>query len=121
VFAMANPDPEISPQLAATHCRIFATGRSDQPNQINNALAFPGIFRGALDVQARDINEAMQLAAAHAIANVIPASALSEDYIIPSLFDKEIVPQVAKAVAAAARDTGVARRRHKRVDDAPRG
>lgn len=120
VFAMANPDPEISPQLAASHCRIFATGRSDYPNQINNALAFPGIFRGALDVQAKEINEAMKLAAAKAIAEVIPPSALSEDYIIPSVFDKEVVPRVAKAVATAARDTGVARRRPKMADDAPR-
>ncbi|HEX7767051.1 MAG TPA: malic enzyme-like NAD(P)-binding protein, partial [Nitrospira sp.] len=111
VFAMANPDPEVSPELAASHCRIFATGRSDFPNQINNALAFPGIFRGALDVQASQINEAMKLAAAKAIADVIPKSALSEDYIIPSLFDKTVVPQVARAVAAAARDSGVARRR----------
>ncbi len=111
VFAMANPDPEVSPELAASHCRIFATGRSDFPNQINNALAFPGIFRGALDVQASQINEAMKLAAAKAIADVIPKNALSEDYIIPSLFDKTVVPQVARAVAAAARDSGVARRR----------
>lgn len=111
VFAMANPDPEVSPELAASHCRIFATGRSDFPNQINNALAFPGIFRGALDVQASQINEAMKLAAANAIARAIPANALSEDYIIPSLFDKTVVPQVARAVAAAARESGVARRR----------
>jgi len=111
VFAMANPDPEVPPELAASHCRIFATGRSDYPNQINNALAFPGIFRGALDVQAREINEAMKLAAAEAIARVIPEGALSEEYIIPSLFDKTVVPQVAQAVAAAARQTGVARRR----------
>ena len=111
VFAMANPDPEVSPELAASHCRIFATGRSDFPNQINNALAFPGIFRGALDVQAGQINEAMKLAAANAIARAIPANALSEDYIIPSLFDKTVVPQVARAVAAAARESGVARRR----------
>jgi malate dehydrogenase (oxaloacetate-decarboxylating) len=111
VFAMANPDPEVSPELAASHCRIFATGRSDFPNQINNALAFPGIFRGALDVQAREINEVMKLAAAKAIADVIPQSTLSEDYIIPSLFDKTVVPQVARAVAAAARASGVARRR----------
>ncbi|ULA63005.1 MAG: NAD-dependent malic enzyme [Nitrospira sp.] len=111
VFAMANPDPEVSPELAASHCRIFATGRSDYPNQINNALAFPGIFRGALDVQASQINEEMKLAAADAIARVIPTSALSEEYIIPSLFDKTVVPLVARAVAAAARDSGVARRR----------
>jgi malate dehydrogenase (oxaloacetate-decarboxylating) len=111
VFAMANPDPEVPPDLAASHCRIFATGRSDYPNQINNALAFPGIFRGALDVQASEINEAMKLAAANAIAHVIPEPALSEDYIVPSLFDKTVVPRVARAVGAAARETGVARRR----------
>jgi len=111
VFVMANPDPEVSPELAASHCRVFATGRSDYPNQINNALAFPGMFRGALDVQAREINEAMKLAAAEAIAGVIPEDALSEEYIIPSLFDKAVVSQVAQAVAAAARETGVARRR----------
>ncbi len=111
VFAMANPDPEVSPELATSHCRIFATGRSDYPNQINNALAFPGIFRGALDVRACDINEAMKLATAHAIAETIPVDLLSEDYIIPSLFDKEVVPRVARAVAAAACATGVARRR----------
>lgn len=113
VFAMANPDPEVPPELGLSHCRIFATGRSDYPNQINNALAFPGIFRGALDVQAKEINEAMKLAAARALAAAIPVGALSEDYIIPSLFDKEVVPRVARAVAVAARDTGVARRRLK--------
>ncbi len=118
VFAMANPDPEVSPELAASHCRIFATGRSDYPNQINNALAFPGIFRGALDVQANAINEAMKLAAAKAIAHAIPEGSLSEDYIIPSLFDKNVVPRVAQAVAAAARDSGVARRRE-RANDQP--
>jgi len=117
VFAMANPDPEVPPELAATHCRIFATGRSDFPNQINNALAFPGIFRGALDVQARDINEAMKLAAAKALAETIPSAALSEDYIVPSVFDKEVVPRIAKAVTIAARETGVARRRTKLSDD----
>ena len=117
VFAMANPDPEVPRELAASHCRIFATGRSDYPNQINNALAFPGIFRGALDVQSSDINEAMKLAAAKALAETIPSAALSEDYIIPSVFDKEVVPRVSKAVAAAARETGVARRRTKLSDD----
>jgi malate dehydrogenase (oxaloacetate-decarboxylating) len=117
VFAMANPDPEVAPELAASHCRIFATGRSDYPNQINNALAFPGIFRGALDVQARDINETMKLAAAKALAETIPLAALSEDYIIPSVFDKTVVPRMAKAVAIAARETGVARRRAKLRDD----
>lgn len=111
VFAMANPDPEVPRELALSHCRILATGRSDYPNQINNALAFPGLFRGALDVQAREINEAMKLAAARAIAHTIPDGAVSEDYIVPSLFDKTVVPKVALAVASAARDTGVARRR----------
>jgi malate dehydrogenase (oxaloacetate-decarboxylating) len=110
VFAMANPDPEIAPLEALSHCRIFATGRSDYPNQINNALAFPGMFRGALDVQARDINESMKLAAARALADLIPDATLSEDYIIPSVFDKQVVPQIAKAVAQAAWETGVARR-----------
>jgi malate dehydrogenase (oxaloacetate-decarboxylating) len=119
VFAMANPDPEVPPDLAASHCRIFATGRSDYPNQINNALAFPGIFRGALDVQASEINEAMKLAAAKAIAHAIPESALSEDYIIPSLFDKTVVPRVARAGAAAAGDTGGSRRRAKGDDQFP--
>jgi malate dehydrogenase (oxaloacetate-decarboxylating) len=110
VFAMANPDPEISPDLGAPRCRVFATGRSDYPNQINNVLAFPGIFRGALDVQARDVNDDMYLAAARAIAEIIPEEALSEDYIIPSVFDKQVVTRVSKAVAEAARVTGVARR-----------
>jgi malate dehydrogenase (oxaloacetate-decarboxylating)(NADP+) len=117
VFAMANPDPEIDPKVGDEASRIFATGRSDFPNQINNALSFPGIFRGALDVQASEINEAMKLAAAQAIAECVPAAALSEDYIVPSLFDRDVVPRVAKAVAAAARATGVARRRTKIDDD----
>ncbi len=111
VFAMANPDPEIAPDLALPHCRIFATGRSDLPNQINNLLAFPGIFRGALDVQARTINKDMILAAAEAIADLIPEDTLSEEYIIPSVFDKQVVQRVSQAVAQAARQTGVARRR----------
>jgi len=113
VFAMANPEPEIRPEDAEPHVRVMATGRSDYPNQINNVLAFPGLFRGALDVQARDINEAMQLAAAQAIAEIIPEGTISEDYIIPSVFDKQVVPRVSKAVAAAARETGVARRLRK--------
>lgn len=110
VFAMANPDPEIAPELALSRCRVFATGRSDYPNQINNVLAFPGIFRGALDVQAQDITEPMKLAAAQAIADLIPDATLSEDYVIPSVFDKRVVPEVSKAVARAARETGIARR-----------
>src|SRR5580765_345987 len=117
VFAMANPDPEAPPELAASHCRIFATGRSDFPNQINNALAFPGIFRGALDVQANEINETMKLAAARALAETIPRAALSEDYIIPSVFDKDVVPRVSRAVAAAAHTSGAARRRLKLSED----
>jgi malate dehydrogenase (oxaloacetate-decarboxylating) len=109
VFVMANPDPEIAPEVAAPLCRILATGRSDYPNQVNNLLAFPGIFRGALDVRAREINESMKLAAAHAIANVIPEDHLSEDYIVPSVFDRRVVRAVARAVngrAAARSRTG---------------
>jgi malate dehydrogenase (oxaloacetate-decarboxylating) len=111
VFAMANPEPEIAPDLAQPLCRVLATGRSDYPNQVNNLLAFPGIFRGALDVRARTINEEMKLAAAHAIAGIIPDDHLSEDYIVPSVFDKHVVRAVARAVAAAAQESGVARRR----------
>jgi malate dehydrogenase (oxaloacetate-decarboxylating) len=111
VFAMANPDPEIKPELARGHCRIFATGRSDYPNQINNALAFPGIFRGALDVQACRINDAMKVAAARAIAAMVRPEALSEECIVPSVFDRRVVSEVALAVAKAARETGVARAR----------
>ena len=88
---------------------MVATGRSDYPNQINNVLAFPGIFRGALDVRASDINEEMKMAAAMALASIIPDEELSEDNIIPAAFDKRVVPAVAKAVAEAARKTGVAR------------
>lgn len=108
VFAMANPTPEIMPEVARDHVAIMATGRSDYPNQINNVLAFPGIFRGALDVRARDINEEMKLAAAHAIANVIEPENLSPDYIIPSVFDTRVVQAVAEAVRKAAIDSGVA-------------
>jgi len=110
VFAMANPAPEIKPELALGHCRIFATGRSDYSNQINNALAFPGIFRGALDAHAREINDAMKMAAARAIAGIITGDTLAEDCIIPSVFDKQVVPRVAQAVAQAARETGVTRK-----------
>ena len=113
VFAMANPTPEIMPEDAAPHVRIMATGRSDYPNQINNVLAFPGVFRGALDARATTINEEMKRAAAHAIAGVIPTDELHEDYIIPSVFNKEVVKAVAQAVARAARETGVARRASK--------
>ncbi len=110
VFAMSNPDPEVNPEAAMEIASIVATGRSDYPNQVNNVLCFPGIFRGALDCQAKEINDAMKLAAARAIASVIPRSALQPDYIIPSVFDADVVPAVAKAVIQAARDTGVARK-----------
>ena len=110
VFACANPTPEIFPEDAkAGGAKVVSTGRSDYPNQINNVLAFPGIFRGALDVRASDINEEMKMAAAMALASIIPDEELSEDNIIPAAFDKRVVPAVAKAVAEAARKTGVAR------------
>ena len=110
VFACANPTPEIFPDEAkAGGARVVSTGRSDYPNQINNVLAFPGIFRGAFDVRASDINEEMKVAAAHALAELISESELSEDYIIPKAFDHRVGPAVAKAVAEAARRTGVAR------------
>ncbi|MDQ3795247.1 MAG: NAD-dependent malic enzyme, partial [Actinomycetota bacterium] len=110
VFAMANPDPEIRPEVAMGYARIMATGRSDYPNQINNVLCFPGIFRGALDVRAREIDEEMKLAAAEAIAGVIPETELSEDYITPSVFDERVAPAVAEAVAERAKESGMARR-----------
>jgi len=116
VFAMANPTPEVMPEEAAPYVRIMATGRSDYPNQINNVLAFPGIFRGALDCQASDINEEMKLAAAHAIASVISDNELNEDYIIPGVFNAKIVESVAKAVALAASKTGVARKQIRSMD-----
>ena len=110
VFACANPTPEIFPEDAkAGGARVIATGRSDYPNQINNVLAFPGIFRGAFDVRASDINEEMKMAAAQALAGLISDEELSADYIIPAAFDKRVGPAVAAAVAAAARRTGVAR------------
>jgi malate dehydrogenase (oxaloacetate-decarboxylating) len=110
VFACANPTPEIYPEDAkAGGASVVATGRSDFPNQINNVLAFPGIFRGTFDVRASDINEEMKIAAAKAIAGVIPEEELSADYIIPKAFDPRVKDAVAKAVAQAARDSGVAR------------
>lgn len=110
VFAMANPVPEIMPDEAkAAGAEIVGTGRSDFPNQINNVLVFPGIFRGALDVRASDINDEMKLAAARAIAGVISEDELAPDYIIPDSFDERVASAVAAAVAAAARETGVAR------------
>jgi malate dehydrogenase (oxaloacetate-decarboxylating) len=111
VFAMANPTPEVMPEDAAPYVRIMATGRSDYPNQINNVLCFPGIFRGAIDVEATDINEEMKLAAASAIASVVADNELSEDYIIPGVFNPKVVELVAAAVAKAAIATGVARKK----------
>ena len=110
VFACANPTPEIFPEDAkAGGARVVSTGRSDFPNQINNVLAFPGIFRGTFDVKASEINEEMKLAAAYALADLISDDELNEDYIIPAAFDERVGPAVAKAVAEAARATGVAR------------
>ena len=110
VFPMANPVPEISPELAKEGgARIVGTGRSDYPNQINNVLAFPGIFRGALDVRATDINDEMQLAASHAIASLVDEKELNEEYILPLAFDERIGKKVSEEVAKAARASGVAR------------
>lgn len=110
IFACANPTPEIFPEEAkAAGAKVIATGRSDFPNQINNVLAFPGIFRGAFDVRASDINEAMKIQAAYALADLVDKNLLSEDYIIPAAFDPRVGPAVAKAVAEAARESGVAR------------
>jgi malate dehydrogenase (oxaloacetate-decarboxylating) len=108
VFAMANPTPEVSPEEAARYARIVATGRSDYPNQINNVLCFPGIFRGALDVRAHAITEEMKMAAGRAIAEIIPESELREDYIIPSVFNRDVAPAVAAAVAERAKQQGTA-------------
>ena len=109
VFAMANPNPEVMPEEADPYVRIMATGRSDYPNQINNVLCFPGIFRGALDAGAPSITEEMKLAAAHGIANVVTEEDLSEDYIIPSVFNREVAPAVAEAVVEEAKRDGIAR------------
>ncbi|MBR2796955.1 MAG: NAD-dependent malic enzyme [Clostridia bacterium] len=110
IFACANPTPEIFPDEAkAGGARVISTGRSDFPNQINNVLAFPGVFRGAFDVRARDINEAMKIAAAYALAGLIADDELNEEYIIPAPFDPRVKDAVASAVARAARDSGVAR------------
>jgi malate dehydrogenase (oxaloacetate-decarboxylating) len=109
VFAMANPTPEVMPEEAEPYVRIMATGRSDYPNQINNVLCFPGIFRGALDAGAPRITEEMKLAAAQGIADVVAEEDLSEDYIIPSVFDRDVAPAVAKAVVEEARNAGIAR------------
>ena len=102
VFAMANPNPEVRPEEAAPYVRVMATGRSDYPNQINNVLAFPGIFRGAFDVRATAITEEMKLAAARGIASVVGDDELDEDYIIPSVFNRDVAREVAAAVAEVA-------------------
>jgi malate dehydrogenase (oxaloacetate-decarboxylating) len=109
VFALANPEPEVHPEVARRHARVVATGRSDFPNQINNVLAFPGVFKGALSVRATRITEGMKVAAATALADVV-GDALHEDGVVPSVFDPFVAPSVARAVAAAARREGVARR-----------
>jgi malate dehydrogenase (oxaloacetate-decarboxylating) len=109
VFAMANPTPEIMPEPAAPYVAVMATGRSDYPNQVNNVLAFPGIFRGALDCRARRITDNMKLAAARAIAGIVGDEA-SAEYIIPSVFDHRVIEAVSKAVTHAAVEDGVARR-----------
>jgi malate dehydrogenase (oxaloacetate-decarboxylating) len=110
VFAMANPTPEIMPDVAAPVAAVVATGRSDFPNQVNNLLAFPGIFRGALDVRAKRITERMKIAAAYAIAGIVTDEERNPEYIIPSVFDTRVVDAVAKAVANAAIEDGVTRR-----------
>ena len=119
VFAMANPVPEVQPEEVRDHVAVMATGRSDYPNQINNVLAFPGVFKGALDVRARTINEEMKLAAAHAIARVIPEDELHPDYIIPSVFNRKVAESVAEAVANAAVASGVARRKRGALTQEP--
>jgi malate dehydrogenase (oxaloacetate-decarboxylating) len=106
VFAMANPNPEVRPEEAAPHVRVMATGRSDYPNQINNVLAFPGVFRGALDARASAISEDMKLAAAEGIAHVIADDELEEDYIVPSVFNRDVAQAVANAVADVAARAG---------------
>jgi malate dehydrogenase (oxaloacetate-decarboxylating) len=110
VFAMANPDPEVDPVEVAAEVDVMATGRSDYPNQVNNVLAFPGVFRGLLDARASTVTTNMELAAATALADCVPADLRSAEYILPSVFDAAVVPAMAKAVSAAARADGVARR-----------
>jgi malate dehydrogenase (oxaloacetate-decarboxylating) len=118
IFAMANPIPEIMPEEAEEHVAVIATGRSDYPNQINNVLCFPGIFRGALACRASRINEEMKIAAANAIANIITEDELNEEYIVPSVFDKRVAEAVSKSVEDAAYKTGVARRERTRTQEA---
>ncbi|UCZ51612.1 NAD-dependent malic enzyme [Bacillus shivajii] len=113
VFALANPNPEISPEIAKPYVKVMATGRSDFPNQVNNVLCFPGIFRGVLDCRASDINEEMKLAAAQAIASSIHDDELNEDYIIPGVFNDLVVPKIREAVMQAGFETGVAKKKKK--------
>ena len=115
VFALANPRSEIEPEEIEDIATVIATGRSDYPNQINNVLAFPGVFRGALSVRARSITRGMELAAAHALADAIPLDQLSADYVVPSVFDRTVAPAVARAVADAAVFAGVTRERQEAV------
>jgi malate dehydrogenase (oxaloacetate-decarboxylating) len=117
VFALSNPDPEIWPEEVPDNVRVMATGRTDYPNQVNNSLCFPGLFRGVLDVRASTINDEMKVAAAKAIAGVIPDDHISEDFIIPSVFDKNVAKRVARGVARVAQETGIARRRQRRGDE----
>ncbi len=117
VFALSNPDPEIWPEEVPDNVRVMATGRSDYPNQVNNSLCFPGLFRGVLDVRASTINDEMKVAAAVAIASVIPDSHISEDFIIPSVFDQNVARRVSRGVARVAQETGVARRRRRGGDE----
>jgi malate dehydrogenase (oxaloacetate-decarboxylating) len=110
VFALANPIPEVQPEDLVDVARVIATGRSDYPNQINNSLAFPGLFRGALEVEATDIDESMKLSAADAIARLVGPDELSEEYIVPSMFDRRVADAVAAATREAAWSSGVARK-----------
>jgi malate dehydrogenase (oxaloacetate-decarboxylating) len=112
IFAMANPDPEIMPEEVGRSAKIIATGRSDYPNQINNVLCFPGLFRGVLDCQAREVNDPMLFGAANAIAHIVSDEELSEDYIIPSVLNRKVPEQVSNNVKEAAIQTGVARIEH---------
>jgi malate dehydrogenase (oxaloacetate-decarboxylating) len=121
VFAMANPTPEVMPEAIEDFAAVIATGRSDYPNQINNVLAFPGVFRGALDVRASTITEGMKVAAGHAIASVIGADELGPEYVIPSVFNRDVAAVVARAVAEAAEEDGVARKARPKVADPAAG
>jgi malate dehydrogenase (oxaloacetate-decarboxylating) len=117
VFALANPIPEIAPEELPDNVSVMATGRSDYPNQVNNSLGFPGLFRGIFDVRASEINDEMKVAAARALASVIPEDSLGPDFVIPSVFDGNVVTRVAAATAQAAIDSGVARRSSRSTED----